>query len=261
VYGSREIESIRGFLRAEPAHTVTTGPYLIARHEVTYAEYIEYLAAQSPEQRGALLKAAAASPAQLQERPEGGWRLILTVGAQVYTLDSGSPLIYEGRKQRARVAWERLPVSGIDSAEAQAYMAWLDRSGRTPGARYCDEHEWERAARGADERLFAGGEVLYPTDANIDDTYGKVAAGFGPDPVGSYPHVVSPFGLFDTDGNVYEPAVSSHRADVLMVRGGAYFYSAIQARTTARFDVPASLRDTTLGLRVCATWPPPVAAK
>ncbi|MBK9757333.1 MAG: protein kinase [Nannocystis sp.] len=261
VYGSREIESIRGFLRAEPAHTVTTGPYLIARHEVTYAQYIEYLAAQSPEQRAALLKAAAASPAQLQERPEGGWRLILTVGAQVYTLDSGSPLSYEGRKQRARVAWERLPVSGIDGAEARAYLAWLDRSGRVPGARYCNEHEWERAARGADERLFASGDVLYPTDANIDDTYGKVANAFGPDPVGSYPHVVSPFGLFDTDGNVYEPAVSSHREDVLMVRGGAYFYSAIQARTTARFEVPASLRDTTLGLRVCATWPPPVATK
>ncbi len=41
-----------------------------------------------------------------------------------------------------------------------------------------------------------------------------------------------------------------------MVRGGAYFYSKIQARTTARFEFPAGYRDPTLGLRVCATWPP-----
>jgi serine/threonine protein kinase/formylglycine-generating enzyme required for sulfatase activity len=261
VYGSRDVEPIRRMMRAEPAHLVTTGPYLIARHEVTYADYLEYLAALPPEQRAATLKAAAAGPVQLQERPESGWRLVLTVGAEVYTLDRGSPLIYQGRKQRARVIWERLPVSGLDVAETRAYLAWLDRSGRVPGARYCNEYEWERAARGADERLFASGDVLSPTDANFDATYGKVATAFGPDPVGSYPHTVSPFGLLDTDGNMYETVAAAHGEDMTMVRGGAYYFPEIQARATWRFDIPASLRDTTLGLRVCATWPPIDAMK
>ena len=261
LYGTREIESIRKFLRAEPLHTVETGPYLIGRHEVTFGEYIEFLGEQPPEQRAALLKAGATGPTWLQELPEGKWRLTLTVNGLAYIADSGVPLVYKGRKQRASVAWERLPVSGVDSNDGRAYMAWLDRTGRVPGARYCDEHEWERAVRGADERLFASGDELYPADANFDETYGKLDDAFGPDPVGSYPQTLSPFGLLDTDGNVYELTVSPHRNNVIMVRGGAYFYSPIQARTTARFDIPASLRDTTLGLRVCATWPPATATK
>ena len=79
--------------------------------------------------------------------------------------------------------------------------------------------------------------------------------------MGSYPQTQSPFGLLDTDGNAYELTLSPHQKDQVMVRGGAYFYSAIQARTTARFVIPASYRDTTLGLRVCATWPPESAIK
>jgi formylglycine-generating enzyme required for sulfatase activity len=166
--------------------------------------------------------------------------------------------VYEGRTRRASVAWERLPVSAIDERDAAAYIAWLDRSGRLPGARFCDEYEWERAARGADGRAFAVGDTLHPDDANFDMTYGKLESAFGPDPVGSYLHALSPFGLRDTDGNVYELTVSPHKLGAIMVRGGAYFYAEIQARTAVRFPFPAGLRDPTVGLRVCATWPAPI---
>jgi len=261
LYGSRDIEILRRFLHAEPIHPVETGPYLIALHEVTYTDYLAFLSAQSPERRAEILSWSAGGPMRLEERPGGGWRLLLSLGDQSFTLDQGAPLVYEGRTQRARVAWERLPVTAIASMEASAYMDWLDRSGRVPGARYCNEHEWERAARGADGRLFASGDAIHPDDANYDETYGKVATAFGPDPVGSYPQTLSPFGLLDTDGNAYEVTVSPHDDSRVMVRGGAYFYAAVQARTTARFDVPASFRDTTLGLRVCATWPSPAHKK
>lgn len=261
MYGSRDIESVRKLLDAEPIHVVETGPYLIAREEVTYAEYIEFLMAQSPERRAEILKAGAAGPARLEELGDGRWRLTFVVVAETYTAESGAPIVYKGRKQRSSGAWERFPAAAWDPADMAAYLAWLDRTGRVPGARYCDEHEWERAARGADERLYASGDELYPADANFDETYGKVATAFGPDSVGSYPQTTSPFGLLDTDGNVYELTVSPHEKGAVKARGGAYFYSSIQARTTVHFDVPAGLRDTTLGLRVCATWPPPSPIK
>jgi serine/threonine protein kinase/formylglycine-generating enzyme required for sulfatase activity len=259
LYGSRDVESMRSFLRAEPIHGVETGAYLIARKEVTYADYLEFLATRTPEQRAQLAAAGAQGPMHLEEREGGEWRLHLTLGANEYFLDRGAPLVYQGRTQRAQVAWERLPVTGIAEVEAAQYLAWLDSSGRVPGARYCDEHEWERAARGADGRLFASGDRLRPSDANFDETYGKIPDAYGPDPAGSYPHTVSPFGLYDTDGNAYELTVSPHKPDLLMIRGGAYFYAAIQARTTAHFEFPPGLRDPTIGLRVCATWPPPAA--
>jgi formylglycine-generating enzyme required for sulfatase activity len=193
---------------------------------------------------------------RLEQRPEGGWRLHLTLTAKSYTVDSGAPLVYEGRKQRSIAPWERMPVTAITATEASAYMAWLDRSGKLPGARYCNEYEWERAARGADGRLFVSGAELHPEDANFDATYGKVQVAFGPDPVGSYPQNVSPFGLRDTDGNAYELTVPAHPNGSIMLRGGAYFYSEIQARTAVRIEYPAELRDPTVGLRVCATWRP-----
>ncbi len=180
---------------------------------------------------------------------------------KTYTAESGAPIVYEGRHERASVAWERLPISNLSGQEAAAYIAWLAASGRLPGARFCEEREWERAARGADGRLYASGDDLRPADANFDETYGKLSAAYGPDPVGSYPHVTSPFGLYDTDGNVHELTVSDHDRERMWVRGGAFFYSATQARTTARFDVPMDLRDPAIGLRVCATWPPAVSSK
>ncbi|HEY8377266.1 MAG TPA: SUMF1/EgtB/PvdO family nonheme iron enzyme, partial [Nannocystis sp.] len=167
----------------------------------------------------------------------------------------GETLKYEGRTVRAEVVWENLPVTGLGPAEAEGYFAWLDRTGKVPGARFCTEHEWERAARGADARRYSIGQQLLPAEANIDKTYGQISSAFGPDPIGSYPQSESPFGLLDTVGNAYELTVSPHRPGAFNARGGAFFYNTMAARVTARFDIPAEFRHSTTGLRVCATWP------
>ena len=73
-----------------------------------------------------------------------------------------------------------------------------------PGARLCTELEWERAARGADDRLFPHGDELDADDANFDVTYGRVDSAYGPDVVGSHPASRSPFGVDDLAGNVFE---------------------------------------------------------
>ena len=195
---------------------------------------------------------------KLAERPGGGWRMTFNQGFRDYTAETGAQLVYEGRTERARVMWEQVPVAGISPDEVHQYLRWLDQSGRVPGARICDEREWERAARGADGRLFPTGDVLHPTDANFDDTYGKVTSAFGPDPVGSYPHAESPFGLRDADGNVFEITASARQAGVVMVRGGGYYYSAIQERTNVRFDIATSYRNSSIGVRACATWSAPL---
>ena len=78
--------------------------------------------------------------------------------------------------------------------------------------------------------------------------------GDGPDAVGSHPATRSPFGVDDLAGNVLELVGSSLGAeDELLVRGGAYFFGAASCRSTNREIVPATLRDATIGFRVCAT--------
>ena len=80
------------------------------------------------------------------------------------------------RAERSEQDWLLLPVAGISFHDARAYAEWLSRTGRVPGARPCTEFEWERTARGDDDREFPSGDVLRPADANFDATYGKQAA-------------------------------------------------------------------------------------
>ena len=116
----------------------------------------------------------------------------------------GVSVVYPGRTVRREQAWERWPVVGVRVADARAYAAWLDRTGRVPGARLCTNAEWERAARGADDRLYPHGDELAPDDANWIKTYDEKAAALGPDEVGSHPASDSPFGVADLAGNAWE---------------------------------------------------------
>ncbi len=120
--------------------------------QVTWADHIEFLSALPAGERTAILAQQRGAGALGQRAPHRSWRRAAgsssCIRRSVYTARTGEPLVYEGRTQRARVEWERLPVTGIGVEEATAYFAWLNASGRVPGARFCNEHEWERAARG-----------------------------------------------------------------------------------------------------------------
>src|SRR5262249_49033118 len=141
----------------------------------------------------------------------------------MYTALEGESVQYVGRQVRSRQDWLRFPVAGISPLDADLYVKWLRETGRVPGARLCTEVEWERAARGADDRLFPKGDVLLPADANFNATYGRVDSAFGPDEVGSHSASRSPFDVDDLAGNVFELAVSSLKRDEMVIRGGAYY--------------------------------------
>jgi serine/threonine protein kinase/formylglycine-generating enzyme required for sulfatase activity len=248
----------RQFLDTVPAHEVTTGAYLIAQRETTYGEWIEYLRALPPGERARravkLGSTGLSGSLELTELPDGGWRLTIQPTAQEYSARAGEKITYQGRQRRAAQDWLRMPVGGLSAEDVSAYAAWLSATGRVPGARLCTEHEWERAARGADEREFpSGGDLLEPDDANIDETYGRVASAFGPDEVGSYPATRSPFGLDDMAGNIIEWARSSLVENQMVVRGGAYYFGQLTARSTNRTSLDASLHDVKFGARICAS--------
>jgi formylglycine-generating enzyme required for sulfatase activity len=252
--------SRRSFLTTVPLHPVQTAGYFIARYETTYGDWIAYLNALPPPERAVRAmkvgKGSLAGAVELSELPGGTWMLKLQPASQPLVAKQGEPLVYPTRKLRQRVDWLKLPVGGISFDDAQAYAQWLASTGRVPGARLCDEYEWERAARGADGREFPHGNDLAPEDANFDQTYARNSTDMGPDEVGSHPAARSPFGLDDVAGNVFEWTSSRLAKGELLVRGGGYFFAPLSQRVTNRSVVDRNFRDPNVGVRICATPPP-----
>lgn len=259
LYGSTDMVGIRrGFLKAQVQRELTTGGYLIGETEVTFGEWIRFLRDLPPDER------AKRTPntrnrqwgVRLEELPDGAWQLTLILNNAPAVAREGELLSIPARTRRVEQDWRRFAVTAIALGDAEAYARWLDDTGRLPRARLCDEREWERAARGADDRLFPHGDWLEPDDANFDETYGRVTGAYGPDEAGVHPASVSPFGAHDMVGSVYELVRSAEARDELVTRGGAWYYDAISAWTTNRTIAERETRDYATGLRMCADFEP-----
>jgi len=254
-YGSGQHESVRIFETATPIHQRETGAFAIAQHETTYSEWLTYLESLPGEQRRAQLQQVAATfrgRLELSQLADDKWQLTLQPEEHTYRAVTGEKLTYLDRAVNASQNWLRFPVTGVTWQEAEEYTRWLAATGRVPGARLCREDEWERAARGADDRIYPHGDALASSAANFDATYGRKPQAFGPDEVGTHPASCSPFGLDDMTGNAFEMARSVQVEGEKVTRGGAFYYDSGSATTTNRWTIAAGTRDLVLGFRVCA---------
>jgi formylglycine-generating enzyme required for sulfatase activity len=244
----------RGFFNAPPLHTVRTAAFFIARAEVTYGDWLGWLEALPPAERARRTPSVAAglaTPGAVSlRRNSAGWELLLHTGASPVVGRTGEPLVYPQRGRNARVDWLRLPVTGVSPQDFEAFAAWLDATGRVPGARLCSELEWERAARGADGRPYPHGFALEADDANHDATYGRDA--MGPDPVGSHPRSRSLYGIDDASGNAFE-ITRGVDPGVYVARGGSYWHDRKTADLANREVMVPTMRDATIGARICAS--------
>ncbi len=259
-------ESMRtSFLDTAPIHSVSSPSFLIARNETTFGDWITYLESLPRDERKMRSPRMATSieglhtgDVRLEEVGPRRWQLALSPAGIRLSAMFGEPLEYPGRTERRSQDWRRFPVTGISPRDAEAYARWLAATRRAPGARLCSEREWERAARGADDRRFPNGDSLSGADANIDETYGRQSDAFGPDEIGSHPQSVSPFGLEDMAGNALEMTYSALDAAGFVARGGGFYHDKRSAWVTNRAALEPSTRLHTFGIRICADPPDPI---
>ncbi len=258
LFGSAAAEIIRaGTLTTVPLHQVQTNGYLISKTEMTLASFLEFAKTTSAEEKALLpILSVPTNSVYLKELTNQIWSLRIQHASETTESQPDGTFIYKHRKKRAIQQWMKLPLSGINSSDAQKFLLWLDKSSRVPGARFCTELEWERAARGADDRDFPHGNRVDPDEANFDETYGQDGKTAGPDEVGTFPMTESPFGILDMSSNVFEWTRSSISRDSIIMRSGAFWQPKFTANVANRSAIDQNFRDSMFGLRTCASYEP-----
>ena len=205
-----------GDMDEEPVHQVTLSSYWIDKYEVTSSNFTKFL----------------------NENKNEAHRFIEITPSVTVKFDDN---VYQPRE-----GLENYPVNRVSWFGADAYCKWKEK--RLP-----TEAEWEKAARGTDQRIFPWGNE-FPDNSRVTFRRKFSEKGFQVmEPVEGMKNGISPFGVHQMAGNVWEwvsdwfdatAYQDENRIDPKgpesgiskVLRGGNWYYKAYYMRTTYRFN-------------------------
>lgn len=173
-----------------PMHTVWLDAFWIDQTEVTNAQFEKFVNESNYK----------------TDAEQAGWSYVYDTASTRWVKESGADWRHPRGPSSSLDGLKNHPVTYVSWNDALAYCRWA-------GRRLPSEAEWEKAARGADGRIYPWGNqvpdqdlanfadrniTLVWADENIDDGYAFTS------PVGNYPQGASPYGVLDMAGNVWE---------------------------------------------------------
>lgn len=135
------------------------------------------------------------------------------------------------------------PVCYLNWHHAKTYCAWLAKKSGRP-VRLPADAEWTLAASGTEGRVFPWGNTWDPKRCNWGDL-GKVDRFVEAAPVGSFPKGVTPEGVYDMAGNIWEWSAEGH------LRGGPWCENEDWMKCAVISREVVDRCDDKFGLRVC----------
>jgi len=244
LYGVGSDEATRAWAVHQPLHAIELPAFLISRTETTYAEYLPYLRALPAAQRPARSHITFEADGRAVQTNRG---LVTREGEPVCETDGSCTEL------------SQLPVAFVTPDEAVAYAGWLERSRGISGAHLCTDREWERAVRGADDRLFTTGNSMF-RPGEVCPRTGPHEPGTRPRPcpVLTHPAARSLFGVEDAAGSLWE--MSGTPLDIaspqtIIARGGSWGSGGLDLMVATRNFVEGGLHSLKYGFRICAKLP------
>lgn len=210
-----------------PARKVNVDAFYIDKHEVTNAQFKEFILANGYKTRKYWTKE--------------GWdfirkKRVYYIYPEKATYHIDSPL---GFGENDVSTAPNHPVIGVSWYEASAYAKWA-------GKRLPTEAEWEKAARGTDARIYPWGNKFDFSKLKYFPHHDKLS------PVGSYPKGASPYGVLDMAGSVAEWCADNiDNKETKVLRGGGWDALRLQLRCTYRKNQPPIYQYYNTGFR-CA---------
>jgi formylglycine-generating enzyme required for sulfatase activity/predicted Ser/Thr protein kinase len=208
-----------------PAHPVSLSAYYIDVYPVTNARYVQFLN-------------------EVKTHQDDSGHLYVAIGQD-------TPIRMLGGRYVAQDGMEDHPASHVSWYGAEAYCLWA-------GKRLPTEAEWEKAARGDDQRSYPwGSEAPNQVTAAGKPRCNAIGLATSTTPVDHFADSASPFGCFDMVGNAMEwcadwfqsgyyalapgqdptgPRSGSDR----VCRGGCYHFDAWSVRATYRINMDPS---------------------
>jgi len=192
--GAFTMGSDKGLSNEQPVHKVYLDGYWLSKYPVTVAQFRSFV-----EEKDYVTDA---------EKGQGSWQF--WQGRWVVRYDGNWKNPYFDQEMDH-------PVVSISWNDAVTFCRWLSAKTDLP-IKLPTEAQWEKGARGKDERMFPWGNEIpdgskanyadlnfwkkyadsRTADKSIDDGYVETS------PVGSFPAGASPYGLLDMAGNVWE---------------------------------------------------------
>lgn len=194
-----------GLFDEKPVHKVYLNEYHISKYEITHEQYIAFLNDKNiPPDNDNLV-----NPTHHEIEKSFGYLDLSDIDCAIAYNEENEKYYFKANQYANTI---NTPVIEVYWYGAVAFCEWLSEK-KGENIHLPTEAQWEKAARGTDQRRYPwGNDLPNSSRCNYDSVNNGDNFNYNA-PVGSFPDGASPYGVMDMAGNVWEWCQDYYKTD------------------------------------------------